>query len=354
MRRWRAVIRALARLRATGWIARCIDPYVNNRFNDIPSGLDSARGQYAPVTDDAWARIIRYRPRHATPNQWAAVQPLVVSVVTRMNPRTPDVTRRLLNMVGLFSVWVWARTGKAPTVADYFTAPLIERFVAHGLVDTTPARKWDVRRQLATIAEQCAGVRMSRELAPFGKGNGRIFTDDEIARIVSWASTLSTEVKQRNACALVALAAGAGLRTHEITDLQVEDIERTDEGLMLISVRGDRARRVPVRNVWIRLLGAALEGRTEGPVITGYRWPENPAQLVQRFLTENAGSLRPTVSTLRRGYVVSLLEAGIPEKVVNQVCGYPAAHNFDFYEPYLRAERAEDYFARIAGIGGTR
>ncbi len=339
---------------ATDWTWVCIELNVNRRFNDIPSDLEAIRAQCRTITDAAWLRIIRYRPRHATSLQWAAVQPFVVDVVTRMNPRTPDVTRRLLNMVGQFSVWVWARTGKAPTVAAYFTEPLIERFVAQGLVDTTPARKWDVRRQLATIAEQLAGVRMSREPAPFGKGNGRIFTDDEIARIVSWASTLPTEVKQRNACALVALAAGAGLRTHEITGLQVEDIERTDEGLMLISVRGNRARRVPVRNVWIRLLGAALEGRTEGPVITGYRWPENPAQLVQRFLTENAGSLRPTVSTLRRGYVVSLLEAGIPEKVVNQVCGYPAAHNFDSYEPYLRAARAEDYFARIAAIGGTR
>ncbi len=295
----------------------------------------------------AWRIISRYRPR-TLGSQWSAVRPFVVEVVVSMRPTTPDVTRRLMTMVGRFAAWVWAVRGGDLTLDGVFTDDLVRRFVADQLASASATSRWDFTRQLATIAERLAETRVGRLPAPAPGHNAVPYSQAEIATMHSWASALPTELKRSNARATLGLAGGAGLTSAEIMEARVEDVQIVD-GLTIVRVRGDRPRRVPVRRSWARTVARSIGDRTEGFVFRGYRLDEYPPRALQSFLTEHPCAVRPSPARFHLSWVIAQIDAGLPLDVLLEVSGFasPAA-----LQPYLRHTRrhaATEYFDRIAG-----
>lgn len=318
-----------------------------NRLNDNLA-VDLVRALDPELPDFAQRIIVRFEPRYASSEQWRVVRLFAIEVVARMRPRTPDITRRLMNIVSGFAAWVWATSGGQLTVESTFTDRNIARYVSGHLRGVSDTRRWDVNRQLATVAKSLAGVEVAQLTRPSFHGRGRIFTMDQIAQMHSWATSLSTDIKRQNACAILGLAAGAGLTSGEVAQVRVEHLSRTDD-LLLVEVTARRRRTVPVLRQWTRTVTRAVGDRQEGLLFTGYRWQEYPPRAIQNFLTDNPAPIRPSLKDLRRGWVVTQLDAGVPVKVVAEAGGFASVAGLTAYTAYQRPITVSDHFAELAG-----
>jgi hypothetical protein len=70
---------------------------------------------------------------------------------------------------------------------------------------------------------------------------------------------------------------------------------------------------------------------------------------LQQFLSRNRGELRPSVARLRVGWLVSLLNAGLPLDVLLDVAGFTTPSSLRPYLRYARAHTTTDWLSHITG-----
>jgi integrase len=236
------------------------------------------------------------------------------------------------------------RTRRRPSVRD----SLVRRYLAERLAKHSTVYRFDMVRQLASIAEAVGGEEIRRLPTPFQSPRVRPYTPAQEATLYSWANTLSTPLKRQNARALLGLAGGAGLTALELMAAQVEDVEFVD-GRAFVNVRGVRPRRVPVRANWARTLTKSIGSRTSGNIFQAYRLEEYPPHELQQFLSDHPCTPRPSAARLHSGWIVTQLEAGLPMKVLLQITGFTSTQSFQPYLTYTRKRGIDDYFGRIIG-----
>lgn len=342
------------------WVGKCaahIRVMRNRRFNDNPNITPEHALALDPELPPYSLHIIaNFTPWSIPAGQWDTVRHFVAEVVVQMRPHTPNAARRVMNITAGFVAWAWTISNRALEIEVVFTADLVARYLTTDrMARASTSRRFDVSRQLAKIAEILGNNCDVKRTTPPRPGNsGRIFTARQVAQMHSWAVSRSTDYKQRNACAILALAAGAGLTAAEVAAACVEHV-RTDGDLMLIDIVGRRARTVPVLTIWKRTVERAIGGRTEGLLFVGYRLDEYPPRAIQTFLTNNPAPIRPGIRDLRRGWIVTQVNAGIPLTIVAQIGGF---NSFTALEAYLgytdHPTDSAEYFTAIANAGGAR
>jgi hypothetical protein len=165
---------------------------------------------------------------------------------------------------------------------------------------------------------------------------------------------MPTAHKRRNACAVIALAGGAGLTAQEVAAARVEHI-RHDGELTFVDVPGARPRTVPVLSIWRKTLDRAVDRRTEGLLFAGYRLEEYPPRAIQSFLTANPAPVRPSIRDLRRGWIVTQVNAGIPLLVVAHISGFNSLGALEAYLGYTKQPTDPTaFYTEIANAGGAR
>lgn len=312
------------------------------------SNPDHLGGQLSTDLPEATVRIIRgYCPRRRT-GAWDEVQSFVVDCVLKMAPTTPTNARRLMTMTALYVTWMWAVTGSALTVSRVFKSHLVDRYVAEQLSDRSPVYRYDTVRQLAAIGQRLGGVHIERRPLPDESGSARPYSADEFAMLYSWATTLSTPFKRQNAAALLGLSAGAGLSAQEVMDANVDDIV-VDGGRLFVAVRGDRARLVPVRREWTRLLTLSTTHRTSGYLFRAHRLDEYEPHGLQRFLSDNPGQIRPSAARLRAGWIISQINSNLPLSVLLQITGFASLGSLQPYLEHTKCHPIYDHLSLIIG-----
>jgi len=324
----------------------------NNRLiNTAPADpdaiVDALRALDPELPDVLWRIISGYRPNRQN-SDWAHVRPFVIECVLRMTPRTFATARRLMTMTGLYVSWAWTVTGCELTGGKVFVDVLVHRYLATKLRKHSEAYRFDTARQLSTISEILTGAPTGRLRTPYQSPRVRPYTPAEEARLSSWANTLTTSLKQQNAWALLGLAGGAGLTAQELMAVQVEDVE-FGAGRMFVNVYGDRARRVPVRANWARTLTKSIGVRTSGNMFSGYRFDEYPPNTLQRFLSDNPCTPRPSAARLHSGWIVTQLDAGLPLQILLDVTGFTSVQSFQHYLKYTSTHQLDDYIGRVIG-----
>lgn len=317
---------------------------------------------YAPLRaldpelpDHAWRIILRYRGQMPSV-QWEAVREFTITNAVLMRPRTYENARRIMCMSARFAAWVWTVAGGEMTVERVYTQRNISRYLQECMRDRSESHRWGLVRQLGTIAETLnATIAIRRLPAPHLPGRTP-FTEDELGVLHSWAMTLRTPLQRQNAWAILGLAGGAGLRSHEIVETRLGDIETTPSGL-IITVRGHRdhpARHVPVMRPWDRILRRSIEGRTDPDefVFRGYRWDEYRPRAIQTFLTDYPCRIRPTVSRLRSTWIVTHLNNGASLTVIMAIAGFVSTASLDRHLIHAAPPSVDDYFASL--IGGEK
>jgi integrase len=258
-----------------------------------------------------------------------------------------------MSMSARFAAWVWTVTGAELTVERVYTQNNVYRYLQECMRDRSESHRWGLVRQLGTIAETLTEMTSIRRLpAPHLPGRAP-FTLSEVGVIHGWAMALRTQLQRQNAWAILGLAGGAGLRSHEIVETRLGDIETTPAGL-IVTVRGHRhrhARRVPVTPPWNRTLLRSIEGRADPDefVFRGYRWDEYRPRAIQTFLTEHPSRVRPTVSRLRSTWIITHLNSGASLTVIMAIAGFVSTESLDRHLIHAAPPSLDDYFASTAG-----
>ena len=315
--------------------------------NTLCSEREALRALDPDLTDQLLGIITRYTPNPRN-SAWTSVRRFVLECVISMKPRTVPTTRRLLSMTALYAMWVWTVSGTTLEPARVFRDTFVRRYLAEAMATRSEIYRYDLTRQLSTIAEALSLERIPRLRTPFQSPRVQPFTADELATLYSWANTLSTPLKRQNARALLGLAGGAGLTALELMSVQVEDVQ-FDNGRAFVTVNGSASRRVPVRAMWVKTLSLSIGTRTSGNVFHAYRLEEYPPNQLQRFLSDNPCKPRPSAARFHAGWVVTQIEAGLPLQILLDIAGFSSAQSLQPYLKYAKTHGIDDCIARITG-----
>jgi len=295
----------------------------DTQLTDTADPFTELRHIYPAIPDREWSRMVCYTPKETTPASWTAVRSFTIETAARMTPRSRAVTQRLMSMTARFHLWLWGTTGLALTITRAYTQRNIDRYLATDLKAHSPKHRWGVSRQLVKIGRELADADLIGLPEPDGKRRPP-FTSKQIASMHSWANSLTTPLKRRNAWAILGLAGGAGLTSAEIIRVRVSDIT-VDDTAMFVSVRGKQARRVPVRRAWAKVLTRSIAGREEADeyLFRGYSDGEYEGRSLQSFLTDHPAPTRPTPSLLRTGWILHHINNNVPAPVIKELAGLP-------------------------------
>jgi integrase len=161
------------------------------------------------------------------------------------------------------------------------------------------------------------------------------YTFRELITLRSWALAQGTENRRLNAAALLSLGIGAGLTGREIVNLTVDDIQ-TDENGVLVHVRGDRERTVPVLREW----ESALQTKVAGASITepAFRPGRTTANrnLITDFVSRANGKVALQARRMRATWLVHHLEAGTPLVLLLAAAGLSSPEALDRFLKFVR------------------
>lgn len=327
----------------------------NHRLTDIPTDFTDLVSAHPQVPDSAWRIMFGYAPKkkHA-PGAWTATRAFTLATAAAMLPGTYDVTRRLMTMTAHFHMWRWARTGTELTVHALYTQNNIDRYLEATLSERSESHRWGVSRQLVKIGRELADADLVTLPAPDGKRRPP-FTAGQIASMHSWANTLNTVIKKQNAWALLGLAGGAGLTAAEIVQTRVADIER-DGDTVFVNVRGTKARRVPVRHAYGRVLLRSIEERehSDERLFRGPWIKEYPPRIIQTFLTEHRAKVRPTPSTLRTGWILHHIDNNVPPLALMEAAGIDNFQTLGRFYEHAAPQPLADLTALFVGAEAAR
>ncbi len=320
---------------------------LNNKFDTDAATYSHLRELDAELPDHVWRVIIRYRP-NIPAMQWHAVREFTITNVVLLKPRTFHTARRLMTMTTRFTAWVWTVTGIELTTERVYTQNNVSRYLQDCLPTHSESYRWWFARQLRAIAESLADTTIDQLPTPRLPGR-RPLTVSEVASMHSWAGSLTTLMKRQNAWAILGLAGGAGLRTEEIINTRVSDIDIVD-GRVFVNVPGPRPRRVPVMHPWNRTLLRSIQNRTgDAHIFHGYRWDEYRPRIIQQFLTEHPATVRATVSRLRSTWIITQIENGLPLGVLMTITGFASTQSLDRHLVYAKNPNLADYVGLITG-----
>jgi integrase len=321
---------------------------LNDKFLTDSAHFALLRTADPDLPDHVWRVIVRYHPKISL-GQWKAVREFTIANAVSMHPRTYEVTRRLMCISARFTAWVWTTTGTELTVERVYTQANIYRYLQEFLPKHSESHRWGVVRQLGSIAEALASTTVKRMPAPFLPGR-RPFTVSEVATMHSWAGSLSTTLKRTNAWAILGLAGGAGLRTEELIDVRLGDIDIVN-GRLFVTVPGKRSRRIPVMHPWNRTLLRSIDGRTDPDeyVFRGYRLDEYHPRAIQTFLTDHPSRVRATVSRLRSTWIVTQIDKGLPVMVLTRAAGFASPASLLKHLTYAQPVNLDDYVGLLSG-----
>lgn len=327
----------------------------NHRFIDIPADLADLLAAHPQVPDFAWTIMFGYAPKktHA-PGAWTATRAFTLRTAAAMLPDTYAVTDRLMTMTAHFHMWLWARTGTELTVHAIYTQNHIDRYLEAEYKHHSKWTRWGVSRQLVKIGRELADADLVALPAPDGKLRPP-FSPREIATMHSWANSLGTDFQRQNAWALLGLAGGAGLTAAEIAEARVSDIER-DGDVVFVNVRGAKARRVPVRHAYGRVLLRSIEGRehAEEWLFRGARIKGYPPRVIQTFLTEHRAKVRPTPSTLRTVWILHHINNNVPPQVLMEAAGIHDFQTIGRYYEHATPRPLSDFTGLLVGAEAAR
>ena len=179
---------------------------------------------------------------------------------------------------------------------------------------------------------------------------------EEAVQLVK-ACPATTPVQRRDRIVILLLY-GCGLRTKELCDLRLQDVDTTRKELLVRAGKGDRQRIVPLPEmVHTELLAYLLErGGKRGPLLRTERHgkalrAKQICELV-RHAAERAGIAREvTPKALRHSYATHLMDRGVDLAVIAKLMGHRSPAETGVYLHVLK-DRPQRAVNRLDLTGG--
>jgi integrase/recombinase XerD len=177
-------------------------------------------------------------------------------------------------------------------------------------------------------------------------------SEEEAKRLVQ-ACPMKTKSERRERL-IVLMLYGCGLRTDELCQLKVEDVNRERQEVTVWHGKGDRQRVIPVpQGVFIELLAYMGErGGVRGPLFRtlakGHRLRANDVCDVIRRAAERAGFEKRVVpKTLRHSFATHLMNRNVDLAIISSLMGHRSPAETGVYLHVLgdRPRQAVDHLA---------
>lgn len=177
---------------------------------------------------------------------------------------------------------------------------------------------------------------------------------EETKRLVGALGRRTSEERKKRM--MILLLYGCGLRTGELCALDVTDVDREKQEVIVRHGKGDRARTIPVpEGVWTELLGYL--GDRQGKRGALFRTQAKKARIdsaevceVVTGVVKQAG-LEGTITpkTLRHAFATHLMDEGVDLAVISSLMGHRGPHETGVYLHALagKKEQAVDHLARL-------
>jgi integrase/recombinase XerD len=255
---------------------------------------------------------------------------------------------------------VTSLTAVAPATVSGFLSYLREGDPDHPPLSASSAARAVVAvRGLHRFAlrEGLVEVDVSREVRPAAPPRRlpKAITVEDVERLLDAAGYARTTLALRDR-ALLELLYGTGARISEAVGLDVDDLDLTDETVLLRG-KGGKDRRVPVGSYAAKALGAylvqgrpllAAEGRGTPKFFLNARGgplSRQSAWVVLRTAAERAGladGLSP--HTLRHSFATHLMEGGADVRVVQELLGHASVTTTQIYT-LVTVDRLREVYA---------
>ncbi|MHC8564188.1 hypothetical protein ACW23B_27430 [Streptomyces albidoflavus] len=296
---------------------------------------------------DVSNRLLAYSPKPETvpPARWRRIAPVVRSLgflAVAAGPYGPDVI-----MTPLARLVAWTEAQGLPlepsVVLDRSTVE--QRFILVGCHNMAANSRRTCSSQLRRASEallldqlgQHPQIRLKASAAPVTP-----YPRAEVAHWLISGTSLPTAAQRRNACCSSA-SYGCGLAVEDLVYVQGRDIHAGPTGRALVKVHGRRPRTVVCRYAYEELLLAEAADIPAEAYVFRPDWQNRAgkhiasdwlARVVPRIIGLCDGAVLQT-QRLRTTWIVDLLNAGIPLKVILKASGLATLHSLSRYLVFL-------------------
>jgi integrase len=279
-----------------------------------------------------------------------SVEDFVRAAVVDSCHKTPYEDRDLMLTCSRLTVWSTRVAGLPLLREALFRRETIGDFISNGCTRFKPATRGNMRSQLLRMSEallpRSATPRRLKPLPPADPA--RPYSDKELVSLRNWADGQSTPARRANANILMSAGAGAGLTASEIGELRTSDVEMDSEGVLLL-VRGDRSRVVPVLAEWDGPFSSRVAQLTPGSYLFRENHTEFYPNLVSNFVARSGRvGVKPQTQRLRATWIVRHLTAGTPVAPLMEAAGVDSLEAFTRYVRFV--ERGDAALERKAMI----
>lgn len=253
---------------------------------------------------------------------WERIRDFVQETVRDAAPATAYTEKQLYPVTAKLARWAVDMAALPLDTEILFDSDTIDEFAHAGLVAYTSAGRSTMRSKLRAIAGTLtftdaganqAGIKRSAPVRPY--------TPADVAALESWARGQHSADRRASAAALLALGLGAGLTGREIVAAKAADLDIRGN-LVLVQVRGENPREVPVLREWEQLL--RVPRRADGWVFRSGQQGGNP-NLITDFVSRSHQRLNVQARRLRATWLVHHLTVGTRLPVLLAAAGLQSA-----------------------------
>lgn len=171
----------------------------------------------------------------------------------------------------------------------------------------------------------------------------RWLTVEEARRLVD-ACPSKTEAERRERI-IILLLYGCGVRTDELCQIRLQDVDRERQELFIVRGKGDRQRTIPIPSVVYTELLAYLQerGGQRGYLLRSQKGKRLRAHAICRVVSEAAtradikGGVTPKV--LRHSFATHLMDRGVDLAVISSLMGHRSPQETGVYLHVLEQDK---------------
>jgi len=295
------------------------------------------------------AEVIAQLTRRYKPKQhrlaWDEVRAFVMEAVTATALAGNRDASRLMRVAAPFVMWCVEEHGLELRAELIFAPALIDHYCTRAF--SCEGTGGTYRSVLMAISDSVLPNSRPKLTAMHKRKIQTPYTAAEVKTHALWAAGQKTPLSRQRCMLLVAFILGAGLQAGELRTLRRTDV-RIDQDAVLIRVRGNNPRYVPMLREWEAWAALVVDGYPESEWLWGGTRSPGGKNAVSQFLARTVGVV-PTLARLRATWVISHLQRGTPMKELVRAGGMSQFDNLDQYLAYVEDAPMAEHRAMLRG-----
>lgn len=321
---------------------------VRNVRVDITSARTLHTEPHSAHMSDSSALLDTYQP-FLSADTWEQMRDTVLDLVRPYALEHPaPATRQALAVLTGYLHW-----GREQGLLDRFSTPDAAGFIDLYLQErTTQIRPHGAAREAAILRELFQADKAPRRAVAPPRLPDAPYTDNEVAQIRAWACYAPNRHKQLNRTAIAGLALGCGLTASEMMVARTDDITLLNSSDINVTVRGARARTVPVLHTWAPLIADLRTSTVEADWLIAPGRRDRGGQTLNNVRLGLGGEIRPVPRRMRNTWLVTQVNGGTPPSVVMNAAGLRDADFLRSLAPYILMPTLDEQQSLLRNGGG--